>query len=156
MVPACWSATGLCSLATFWVTASALDNRRRTDRLAGKMLHRLRDRVDCGSRRLAASVGFLESITQMFFLTFWDEGLDPQILEQERMVPNSNTSDVFPCIMAAKIMVVFAITFWSKAKAPDESGTTALVMRSSGSLAKVHCDGRSQIFRSLKLRELRA
>ena len=68
-----------------------------------------------------ASVGFLESFTQMFSRHL-PEGLDQQILS-ETMVQWKNFW-FFPSIMAAIIMVVFAITFWDKAKKSDESEAT--------------------------------
>ena len=63
------------------------------------------------------ALGFLESLTQMFSRSL-PENLDSELL--------SNTMGqwknfwLFPSIMAAGVLVVFAITFWDKAKSSDD------------------------------------
>jgi len=66
-----------------------------------------------------ADVGFVESLTQMFSRSL-PEGLDQQLLA-ETMAQWKNFW-LFPSIMAGIILVIFAITFWDKAK-PPEDGT---------------------------------
>ncbi len=64
------------------------------------------------------AVGFLESFTQMFSRSLPD-GLDAGLLG-ETMAQWKNFW-MFPSIMAAIIMAIFALTFWDKAKTEDES-----------------------------------
>lgn len=63
------------------------------------------------------AVGFLESFTQMFSREL-PEGLDPQLLSTT--MEQWKNFWLFPSIMAAIIMVVFALTFWDKAKTEPE------------------------------------
>ncbi len=67
------------------------------------------------------AVGFLESFSQMFSRSL-PEGLDAGLLA-ETMEQWKNFW-MFPSIMAAIIMVIFAVTFWDKAKTEDEPTTT--------------------------------
>lgn len=64
------------------------------------------------------AIGFLESFTQMFSRSL-PEGLDAVLLA-ETMAQWKNFW-MFPSIMAAIIMAIFAVTFWDKAKTEDES-----------------------------------
>jgi hypothetical protein len=64
------------------------------------------------------AVGFLESFTQMFSRSL-PEGLDAGLLT-ETMAQWKNFW-MFPSIIAAIIMAIFALTFWDKAKSEDDA-----------------------------------
>ncbi len=70
-----------------------------------------------GARGEQEAVSFLDSLTQMFSRSL-PEGLDGQLLS-ETMGQWKNFW-MFPSIMAAGVFVFFALTFWDKAKTPEE------------------------------------
>lgn len=63
------------------------------------------------------AVGFLESFTQMFSRSL-PEGLDAGLLSTT--MEQWKNFWMFPSIMAAIIMVIFALTFWDKAKTESD------------------------------------
>lgn len=64
------------------------------------------------------AVSFLDSFTQMFSRNL-PEGIDPQ-LQADTMAQWKNFW-MFPSIMAAAVLVLFALTFWDRAKSPNDS-----------------------------------
>jgi MFS family permease len=62
------------------------------------------------------TVSFVESLTQMFSKNLPDT-LDPELLNTT--MAEWKNFWLFPSIMAAVILVIFAVTFWDKAKQTD-------------------------------------
>ncbi len=69
------------------------------------------------ARGETASLGFFETFSKMFSRSL-PEGLDPELLSTT--MQQWKNFWMFPSIMAAVILVVFAVCFWDKAKPMDQ------------------------------------
>ncbi|MCR9201904.1 MAG: MFS transporter [Planctomycetaceae bacterium] len=85
----------------------------------GKQVTSSQDYTDAlaAARGDQEALGFLESLTQMFSRNL-PEGLDSQLLSDT--MGQWKDFWLFPSIMAAGVLVLFAVAFWDKAKSDDE------------------------------------